>query len=286
MRKPDWLKVELSSRDSFSDVRYTLKKNSLHTVCEEARCPNLHECWSHGTATIMILGDVCTRGCRFCAVKTGNPGRKTDPLEPLRVAYAVKNMGLRYVVITMVDRDDLPDGGADHVARTVESVKRVNPGVRVEALVGDFQGNRTSVEMVVNSPLDVFAHNVETVERITPLLRDRRASYRLSLEVLRMAKDINPSILTKSGLMVGVGETEEEVVKTMEDLRGVGVDILTIGQYLQPTPRHYPVKEYVHPRVFAEYRRIGLSLGFKEVFSGPLVRSSYRADLVFRSAQV
>ena len=283
-RKPEWLKIRLSSEGGFSDVKGTLRGYGLHTVCEEAKCPNLHECWSHGTATIMILGDVCTRGCRFCAVKTGNPGGVVDPLEPLRVAAAVKRLNLRYVVLTMVDRDDLPDGGASHVAETIRRIKEVRPDVKVEALVGDFQGDEDAIREVVESPLDVFAHNVETVRRLTPYVRDRRASYDLSLSVLKFAKDTRPEILTKSSIMVGMGETEEEVIGTMRDLRSVGVDILTVGQYLQPTPRHYPLKEYVRPEVFARYREIGYSLGFREVFSGPLVRSSYRADRVFAGA--
>ncbi len=283
-RKPEWLKVRLSGGGGFPEVRGTLREYGLHTVCEEAKCPNLHECWFHGTATIMVLGDVCTRGCRFCAVKTGNPGGKVDPLEPVRVAAAVRRLNLRYVVLTMVDRDDLPDGGASHVAETVRRIKEAKPDVKVEALVGDFQGKEEAIEEVVLSPLDVFAHNVETVRRLTPYVRDRRASYDLSLRVLKYAKEVRPDVLTKSSIMVGMGESKEEVVETMRDLREVGVDILTIGQYLQPTPRHYPVHEYVRPEVFAEYREIGYSLGFKEVFSGPLVRSSYRADKVFAGA--
>ncbi|NPA79445.1 MAG: lipoyl synthase [Thermotogae bacterium] len=284
IRKPDWLKIRLTGGGSFPDVRSTLREYGLHTVCEEAKCPNLHDCWFHGTATIMILGDVCTRGCRFCAVKSGNPGGRTDPLEPVRVAAAVRRLNLRYVVLTMVDRDDLPDGGASHVAETVRRIKEARPDVKVEALVGDFRGMREAIDEVVLSPLDVFAHNVETVRRLTPQVRDRRASYELSLKVLRMAKETRPDVLTKSSIMVGLGESEEEVLQTMRDLRNVGVDILTVGQYLQPSPRHYPVKEYVKPETFALYREEGYRMGFREVFSGPLVRSSYRADMVFSEA--
>ncbi|NPB03098.1 MAG: lipoyl synthase [Thermotogae bacterium] len=282
--KPSWLKVNIKSGVGFPTVRGTLRNHDLHTVCEEARCPNLHECWSHGTATIMILGDVCTRGCRFCAVKTGNPGGKVDPMEPMRVAAAIKRLDLRYVVLTMVDRDDLPDGGAYHVAETVKRIKEIKASVKVETLVGDFRGDKRALNEMLFSPLDVFAHNIETIRRLTPYVRDRRASYDLSLNVLGYAKKVRPDLLTKSGIMVGMGETFQEVVESMKDLRDVGVDILTIGQYLQPTPRHYPVHEYVPPELFKEYREVGLKLGFREVFSGPLVRSSYRAEKVFEKA--
>ncbi len=285
-KKPEWLKVRLSTEGKFGDVKGILRNYGLHTVCEEARCPNIYECWGHGTATIMILGDVCTRGCRFCAVKTGNPGGKVDPDEPMKVAKAISGLNLKYVVITMVDRDDLPDGGADHVAKTIFYIKTLRPDVKVEALVGDFQGNRESIEKVVYSPLDVFAHNVETVRRLTPKVRDRRASYDQSLFVLEYAKSLRRDIYTKSSIMVGLGETEDEVIQTLRDLREVEVDIVTIGQYLRPTPKHLPVHEYVSPQKFNYYRERALEMGFKEVFAGPLVRSSYRADKVFFSANV
>lgn len=283
-RKPQWLKIKLKTDGKFLDVKSTLKSHNLYTVCEEARCPNIYECWGHGTATIMILGDVCTRGCRFCAVKTGNPRGWVDRDEPMNVAKAISRLNLRYIVLTMVDRDDLPDGGASHVAKTIFYIKMLRPDVKVEALVGDFQGNTQSIETVVNSPLDVFAHNVETVRRLTPKVRDRRASYEQSLFVLEYAKSIRPEIYTKSSIMVGLGEREEEVLETLRDLRNVGVDIVTIGQYLQPTPKHLPVAEYVPPERFRFYREEALKMGFKEVFSGPLVRSSYRADKVFFEA--
>jgi lipoic acid synthetase len=283
-RKPEWLRVRLNTDGKFTDVKGALREHNLYTVCEEARCPNIYECWGHGTATIMILGDVCTRGCRFCAVKTGNPGGKVDPNEPMNVARAISKLNLRYIVLTMVDRDDLPDGGAEHVAKTIFYIKILRPDVKVEALVGDFQGKKESIERVVFSPLDVFAHNVETVRRLTPKVRDRRASYEQSLFVLEYAKSLRKDIYTKSSIMVGLGETEEEVLQTLRDLREVGVDIVTIGQYLRPTPKHLPVVEYVSPQKFNYYREKALQMGFKEVFSGPLVRSSYRADKVFLNA--
>ncbi len=283
-RKPQWLKIKFRIGEKFGDVKSVLRENGLYTVCEEARCPNLNECWGHGTATIMILGDVCTRGCRFCAVKSGNPGGRVDRDEPVKVAKAISKLNLRYVVLTMVDRDDLPDGGASHVSKTVFWIKTLSPDVKVEALVGDFRGDKESIYVVVNSPLDVFAHNVETVRRLTPVVRDRRASYEQSLFVLEYAKNLRPEVYTKSSIMVGLGEREEEVIETLNDLRKVGVDIITIGQYLQPTPKHLPVKEYVHPVKFKMYRDIALNMGFKEVFAGPLVRSSYRADRVFFEA--
>jgi lipoic acid synthetase len=281
INKPQWLKIKLEYNEKFHDVKRTLKEKKLYTVCEEAKCPNINECWSHGTATIMILGDTCTRGCKFCAVKTGNPKGWVDPLEPLHVVETIKHLQLKYVVLTMVDRDDLLDGGAFHVYRTVLEIRKNFPDIKIETLVGDFQGNKNSISLIANSPIDVFAHNVETVERLTPIVRDPRASYKQSLFVLEYAKKVNPKILTKSSIMVGLGETEEEVIQTMKNLRSVGVDILTIGQYLQPTKRHLNVVEYVPPYKFKWYRDIGLQIGFKEVFSGPLVRSSYRAEKVF-----
>ncbi|MEO0143781.1 MAG: lipoyl synthase [candidate division WOR-3 bacterium] len=281
LKKPDWLKIKLEYNGKFQNVKEILKKKKLFTVCEEAKCPNLNECWSYGTATIMILGDMCTRGCKFCAVKTGNPKGWVDPLEPFHVVETIKYLNLRYVVLTMVDRDDLVDGGAFHVYRVVNEIRRNLKDIKIEALVGDFRGNKNSISLIANSEIDVFAHNVETVERLTPKVRDFRASYKQSLFVLEYAKKVNPNILTKSSIMIGLGETEEEVIQTMRDLRNVGVDIITIGQYLQPTKRHLPVVEYVPPYKFKWYKNRALELGFKEVFSGPLVRSSYRAEKVF-----
>ncbi len=253
----------------------------LHTVCEEARCPNIFECWGQGTATIMILGETCTRGCRFCSVNTGRPGGIVDPLEPQHTALALAQMGLAYVVLTMVDRDDLQDGGAAHVAETVTRIKELNPALRVETLVGDFLGVQRDVDTVVREGRpDVFAHNAEVVPRLQRTIRDARCSWERSLGVLRWAKDAG-SRVTKSSLMVGLGETEAEMLDAMASLRTVDVDILTIGQYLKPTKRHANVQRYVEPEEFDHYRDAGLEMGFKYVASGPLVRSSYRAAEAF-----
>lgn len=260
------------------DVRQVLQRYRLNTVCEDAHCPNVFECWGLGTATIMILGDTCTRACRFCAVKTGKPGG-IDWFEPIRVALAVRDLELRYVVITSVDRDDLPDGGASIYAMTIRQIKKINPGTRVEVLIPDFNLNMDALRAVVSAGPDVVSHNLETVERLTPLVRDRRAGYDKSLGVLRAIKGINGNQVTKSGIMLGLGETRDEVLKAMRDLRGAGVDLLTIGQYLRPSgsPRHLPVARYVQPSEFQELRAIGLSMGFRAVAAGPMVRSSYRA---------
>ncbi len=279
--KPPWLKIKLPGEGEFRDVKRILKKYKLHTVCEEARCPNLGECWGEGTATFMILGNICTRYCRFCATQTGNPHGIVDEDEPWRVAEAVKELKLKYVVLTSVTRDDLEDQGANVYARTIRAIKKLNPGVRVEALTPDFYSNPEYIEMVIDSGLDVFAHNVETVRRLTPLVRDRRFSYEKSLKTLKIARKTRPEIITKSGFMVGLGETREEIYETMKDLKEAGCDILTIGQYLQPTVKHLPVERYVTPEEFKEYENSGLKMGFKFVASGPLVRSSYRAGEIF-----
>lgn len=284
LAKPAWLKVSLPIGPTYAGVLDVVNRLQLHTVCQEAMCPNLAECWGHGTATFMILGWVCTRACRFCAVATGNPRGVTDPDEPRRVAQAVEALRLEYVVLTSVDRDDLPDGGAAHFASTVQAIKERTPSVRVEALTPDFQGDRRAVETVVHSGLDVFAHNLETVRRLTPRVRDPRAHYEQSLEVLAHAKQCRPGVLTKSSLMVGLGESDDELYQAMRDLRAAGVDILTLGQYLRPTRSHLPVERYVTPQQFQQYREVALEMGFMEVFSGPLVRSSYRAEQVFRQA--
>ena len=286
--KPDWLKAPLPTGGSYARLKGLVQELQLHTVCQEARCPNVGECWVHGTATIMILGKVCTRACKFCAVSTGNPAGWVDPHEPERVARAVDELNLQYVVLTSVDRDDLPDGGAGQFAAVVRAIKARTPSVRVEALTPDFQGDPEAVRAVMESGLDVFAHNLETVRRLTPRVRDPRAGYDQSLAVLelagRLARERGPRVLTKSSLMVGLGETDAEIAEAMDDLRAVGVEILTIGQYLRPTPHHLPVERYVTPEEFEDYRRLGLEKGFVEVFSGPLVRSSYRAERVFKEA--
>ena len=251
----------------------------LHTVCEEAMCPNIGECWGAGTATIMILGDTCTRTCRFCAVKTGNPRGIVDTQEPTRVADALADLQLNYVVLTSVDRDDLPDGGAEIFAETVRQIKTKSPRTRVEVLTPDFRGERACVQKIVKAQPDVFGQNVETVRRLTHVVRDRRAGYDQTLAVLRMVKELDATRRTKSSILVGMGETPDEVIETMRDLRAANVDLLAIGQYLQPTKlkRHVPLVEYVTPDQFARYKDEGMRLGFKYVASGPLVRSSYKA---------
>ena len=274
-KRPDWLKVRAPGGKNYNELQMLMRNLALHTVCEEARCPNIGECWGHRTATFMILGDTCTRACGFCAVKTGRPGA-LDWGEPERVARAVQTMGLKHVVVTSVNRDDQPDGGSLIFAATIRKIRAYVPGCTVEVLTPDFEGVRSSLENVLRARPDVFNHNVETVERLTKAVR-RRARYRRSLEVLRMAKEIVPGLCTKSGIMVGLGEMRAEITQTMQDLRACDVDILTIGQYLRPTPQHLDIVRYYHPDEFAELKAEGLALGFKHVESGPLVRSSYHA---------
>jgi lipoic acid synthetase len=277
-RKPSWLRAPLATGTGFAAVKGIVREHRLSTVCEEAKCPNIGECWNAGTATIMLMGAVCTRACRFCAVDTGNPHGWLDAEEPENVARSVELMGLKYVVLTSVDRDDLPDGGAAHYAAAIRAIKVRNPGTAVEALTPDFSGVAAHVRTVMDSGLDVFAQNVETVERLTHPVRDPRAGYRQTLEVLGEAKSYRPAVLTKTSLMLGLGETDEEIRGTMRDLRAVSVDLLTLGQYLRPTANHLAVERFVTPDQFEEYRRWALDLGFLECVSGPLVRSSYRAE--------
>ncbi len=280
-RKPDWLRVRLPGGERYNRLKETMRRLDLHTVCEEARCPNVGECWGEGTATIMILGETCTRGCRFCAVNTGDPGGMVDPREPENTARALAELELAYVVLTMVDRDDLLDGGAAHVAETVQRIKRYSPEMLVETLVGDFAGRRRDVETVVREGRpDVFAHNVEVVPGLQRAMRDARCSWERSVDALRWAKDAGANI-TKSSIMVGCGETEDEVYDAMERLRDAEVDVLTFGQYLRPTKKHAEVARFVEPAEFERYRARGAELGFKYVASGPLVRSSYRAAEAF-----
>ncbi len=280
-QKPDWLRVRLPGGANYRGLKSLLRERNLHTVCEEAHCPNLAECWGGGTATIMLMGDTCTRGCRFCAVKTGNPKGVLDPFEPAKVADTVARSGWNYVVLTSVDRDDLPDGGAAHFAATIQAIKAHDPTIRVEALVPDFQGDAEAVRRVVEAGPEVFAQNQETVERLTHPVRDMRAGYEQTLAVLRTAKAIRPSVYTKSSLMLGLGERTEEVLQAMRDLRAVGVDILTLGQYLRPSTRHIEMARWVPPEEFESFRREGQALGFLYVAAGPLVRSSYRAGEFF-----
>lgn len=285
-RKPDWLKVRAPGGERYAGLKQTLRKLDLFTVCEEARCPNVGECWGAGTATVMLLGHMCTRGCRFCAVTTGNPRGAVDPREPEHVGRAIASLGLKYVVLTMVDRDDLLDGGALHMAHAVAALRQHQPDLLVETLVGDFGGRRADLDVMVDAAPDVFAHNIEVTRRLAPLIRDQRCSYDLSLDVLRYAKERAPERLVKSSIMVGIGETDEEVHETMADLRSAGVDIVTLGQYLRPTPRHAPLERYVEPERFAAYERAGYALGFSFVASGPLVRSSYHAAEGFVQARL
>jgi lipoic acid synthetase len=283
--KPAWLKVRAPGGEKYNALKETFRKLDLHTVCEEARCPNVGECWGEGTATVMLLGDTCTRGCRFCAVTTGNPRGAVDVREPEHVARALSSMPLQYVVMTMVDRDDLLDGGAEHISRTVRRLKELRPDMLVETLVGDFGGHLDAVDTTVDARPDVWAHNIEVVQRLQRTIRDVRCSFDQSLRVLARAKERVPELVTKSSIMVGIGETDEEVLETMRALRGVGVDVVTLGQYLRPTPKHAPVDRYVEPSTFEDFAREGRAMGFAYVASGPLVRSSYKAAEVFlRSA--
>lgn len=275
--KPPWLKVTLPQGDEAARIHRTLREHRLHTVCEEARCPNQGECWADGTATVMLLGDTCTRGCRFCAVRTNNVGQPVDPDEPNQVATAIAKIGLRYAVLTMVDRDDLPDSGANHVAATVKAIKNLDANILVETLTGDFAGETEPLRAILASAPNVFAHNIETVRRLTPRVRDQRCDYDQSLGVLRQAKKILPGIVTKSSLMLGLGESESEVVRSMQDLRDHGVDVVTLGQYLRPSLKHLPVKEHVPPARFAALKDKAQRMGFLYTASGPLVRSSYKA---------
>ena len=279
-RKPPWLRVSVGGGERYRAVKETVSTHRLATVCEESHCPNIGECWNHGTATIMLMGATCTRACRFCAVDTGNPKGWLDPQEPANAAESVRLMGLTYVVLTSVDRDDLSDGGAGHYAACVQAIRERNPNTAVEALAPDFNGDEAAVARVVNSGLQVFAQNLETVERLTHVVRDPRAGYEQTLNVLAHAKRVRSDVLTKSSLMLGIGETDDEVRQAMKDLRSQEVDIVTLGQYMRPTKNHLPVHRWVTPDTFDELRDFGLSLGFTEVASGPLVRSSYRADRV------
>jgi lipoic acid synthetase len=276
--KPRWLKAPLAAGANYDFVRRTVREHRLATVCEEAKCPNIGECWNAGTATIMLMGEVCTRACRFCAVDTGNPRGWLDPEEPRNTARTVALMKLRYVVLTSVNRDDLPDGGAAHFAAAVRAIKEISPHTAVEALTPDFQGVLADVETVVDSGLEVFAQNVETVRRLTHPVRDPRAGYEQTLRVLAHARRHRPEVLTKTSLMLGLGETDEEIRQTIADLRAHDVDLLTLGQYLQPTVNHLPAARFVTPDDFDRYRDWALAAGFRECVSGPLVRSSYRAE--------
>lgn len=284
--KPDWLRARLPSGAGYERVREIVSEHRLATVCQESMCPNIGECWDNGTATIMLMGAVCTRSCQFCAVDTGNPKGWLDAEEAENSARSVELMNLRYVVLTSVDRDDLPDGGAHHYAECIRAIKARCPETAVEALTPDFSGNQTDVATVLGSGVDVFAQNLETVPRLTAIVRDPRAGYQQTLDVLSFAKRHRPDILTKTSLMLGLGETSDEILATLDDCKHAHVDIVTFGQYLRPTPNHLPVERFVPPEEFESYRQSGLERGFLEVVSGPLVRSSYRADRVFQKNNV
>lgn len=279
--KPAWIKVKAPSGEKYLELKAMMKQLGLATVCQEAQCPNIAECWSGGTATIMLMGEVCTRGCRFCDVKTGNPKGVIDADEPQKVAYAVSQMNLDYIVLTSVDRDDLADEGSGHFAETVRVLKQLSPHLIVEVLTPDFKGNTEFVAKIVDAGPEVFAHNIETVERLTMRVRDPRAGYRQSLNVLEFVKARDASRYTKSSIMLGLGESDEEVMQSLRDLRSVGCDVVTFGQYLQPRRRHLKVEEFVPPEKFNQWQKTAEDLGFLYVASGPLVRSSYRAGEFF-----
>jgi lipoic acid synthetase len=282
-RKPEWLKVRLTVGENYEELKRMMRSKTLHTVCEEARCPNIFECWSNRTATFMILGDICTRACRFCAVKTGLP-TELDWAEPERVAEAVEQMGVRHAVVTSVARDDLADGGAAIFAATIKAIRKRNPFTSVEVLIPDFLGNWDALKVVMDAKPDILNHNIETVRRLSDRVRSK-AKYDRSLELLKRAKEMQPQIPTKSSIMVGVGETFEEVIEAMRDLRAHNVDIVTIGQYLQPTKKHLKVQRYYTPEEFERFKEEGLKMGFSHVESGPLVRSSYHAHEQVQSAR-
>lgn len=284
--KPKWLRVKYPTSENHKRIKAILQTHNLHTVCEEAHCPNVAECWGGGTATFMLMGDTCTRGCRFCMVKSGNPHGELDAFEPVKVAKAIATLGLKCVVLTSVDRDDLPDGGASHFAATIRAIRQSDANVMIEVLIPDFRGDLSDVKKVVDAQPEVVAHNIETTECLTSKVRDPRTAYDQSLSVLKSIKKLNPKVYSKSSIMLGLGETESDLVKTMRDLRKANVDILTLGQYLRPSKSHIPVEAYVPPSKFQYYRRIAEELGFLYVASGPFVRSSYRAGEFFLEALI
>ena len=273
-RKPEWLKIKLPKGTNYSEVKRIVQQHNLHTICTSGKCPNMGECWAAGTATLMILGNICTRSCKFCATQTGKP-LPVNPDEPNHVAESIRQMRLKHTVITSVDRDDLPDKGAGHWASTIKEVKKVNPSTTIEVLIPDFDGIQELIQQVIDAKPDLISHNLETVRRLTPLVRSR-AKYETSLGVIRTIHQAG--VIAKSGIMVGLGETRDEIMETMDDLLKAGCSVFTIGQYLQPTHSHLPVETYIHPDVFEEYRLIGLKKGFRFVESAPLVRSSYHAE--------
>ena len=286
MAKPEWLTIKPASTEKYSEIKQTISSLNLHTVCTEANCPNITECWSGGTATFMVLGELCTRGCTFCAVSKSATGSGIDPFEPFKLAQVVQKWGLPYIVITSVCRDDMPDQGSGHFARCVEEIKRLNPGTLVELLIPDFGNDSSCLKRIVDSRPDVIGHNIETVSRLSPNVRDRRAYYEQSLQVLKNIKLIDPARYTKSAMMLGLGETDEEVLQAMGDLRSAGVDFLAIGQYLKPKGHHAELKEYVTPQKFEYFKEKAIEMGFLYVAAGPFVRSSYKAGEHFIAAIV
>lgn len=279
--KPEWLKIRPPTTEQFAHIKGLLKGKNLHTVCAEAHCPNITECWSGGTATFMLMGDTCTRACRFCMIKSGNPQKKLDKDEPQKLVEAIADMKLNYVVLTCVTRDDLPDGGAGHFAQCVKALKKAHPALLIEVLISDLNGNTDALKVIVESGPEVIAHNVETIERLQKAIRDPRANYKKSLGVLENVKKLEPKIYTKSSLMLGLGETEEEVIQAMKDLLAIGTSVVTFGQYLRPSPFHVPVVEYVTPAQFKKYEILAKKLGFLYCAAGPFVRSSYKAGEFF-----
>lgn len=283
--KPEWLKTRIATGETYFNIKRDLRERKLFTVCEEAKCPNIGECWNYRTATFMVLGETCTRACRFCNVKTGNPGGWLDPNEPEETAQSAKMMGLKYAVITMVDRDDLPDGGATHVASVLKRVRELSPEIKIEILSGDFRGQDSALSTLVAAQPEVFAHNIETIRRLTPRVRDARASYEQSLKVLRRFKELaGYRVYTKSALMLGLGESLDEVKEALADLREHQVDFVTLGQYMRPTKQHLSIKRWVTPAEFDELAEAARAMGFLSVVSGPLVRSSYRAGEFYEQA--
>ena len=285
-QKPEWLKVKIPSGEKYHYIKKLLKNLKLSTVCEEAHCPNIGECWSGGTATIMLMGDLCTRGCRFCNVKTGNPKTKLDEQEPEKVAFTLSRLNLNYVVLTSVNRDDLPDEGSGHFAKTISLIKKRQPKLLLEVLTPDFKGCEEFINKIILAGPDVFAHNIETVERLSPKVRDPRAGYKQSLKILEFVKKQKASIYTKSSIMLGLGESKIEILNTLKNLRAVDCDVVTFGQYLRPQKRHLPVHRYVHPKEFKEWKDTAEDMGFVYCASGPLVRSSYRAGEFFMAGLI
>ena len=286
LRKPAWIKSQIPSGKNYYFIKSMLKNLKLSTVCESAACPNIGECWSGGTATLMLMGDICTRGCRFCNVKTGNPKGQLDEKEPEKVAFTLSRLNLNYVVLTSVDRDDLEDEGSGHFAKTISLLKKRLPRLMIEVLTPDFKGKEELIQKIILAKPDVFAHNIETVEKLSPQIRDPRASYKQSLKVLEFVKRQKPAIYTKSSVMLGLGESQPEVLSALKDLRNVGCDVITFGQYLRPQKRHWPVKRFVPPQEFNNWKEIAEDMGFVYCASGPMVRSSYRAGEYFMSALI